>query len=682
MDKANRRWIPWLGVLLAAAAVIPFLSTLGHDFTWDDHTIIERNPGTDPGTPLAESLLAPYWPPPRESGLYRPIPILTYRLGRTLWGLHPAGFHALNILLHLLTTLALFRLLLYLFSSKDLFPAAAASFLFAVHPLHTEAIAGIVGTSELWAALWGILAAFFWIRASRKAPRYTLLLAWLCWILALASKESSAGWLLIGLAYRIGLLPRMEGSTIRSRRFLDTGMVLIFFGFLLLRAHVLGSIIGLSPPSLVDNPLVNLSLIERIPAAAGLWLKGFFRLLWPFHLMPDASFAQTRPAITLPLDIIATALLLGITLTAMFRGRRGELWAWGWIAGIATQSLTMNILFPIGTCYAERLFYTPSAGYLVALVSLAAAAGRRFHLPTPTLRHPALWIPVAGWVILLGVLSHRQARIWADDLTLFQYAARVAPKSVKAQTNLAVQEWHREDLDAAEKSVRRALEIKADYPAADLLMARIENKRGEQEGALQRVRETLATEPQYMEGWVFLGGLYIERDELAEALSAYTRAHQIDPGAIDPRVGIASAYAGLKRWSEALPWWEEAHRLDPGRQDLLYPYGVTLWREGRPDEAQVIWREALAGGNRDPEMLNDFAWLLLERKQDLEMAEGMAREAVRERDDPNFVDTLVRLLVARGRAAAADSLVRAAESSGIGPEWTGRWKDLLTAPPR
>jgi tetratricopeptide (TPR) repeat protein len=147
----------------------------------------------------------------------------------------------------------------------------------------------------------------------------------------------------------------------------------------------------------------------------------------------------------------------------------------------------------------------------------------------------------------------------------------------------------------------------------------------------------------------------------------------VPPGAA--AAGLASAAAGMGRWAEAVRWWEVARQEAPQRTELLYPYGVALLKAGRREEALALWEEALRRGERRPELLNDLAWALYEERRDLGRAEALAREALGAKPDPDTADTLLRILLARGRRAAADSLVR--ELAPSWPESLRAWRSLL-----
>lgn len=121
---------------------------------------IKTNQDLQPDTPIWSLFLNDFWGTPlKHSGShksYRPLCVLSFRFNYWLGGLHPTSYHVVNILLHALVT-ALFTLLARRFVKKN-FPTLVAGILFASHPIHTEAVAGLVGRADIGACLFFIMS--------------------------------------------------------------------------------------------------------------------------------------------------------------------------------------------------------------------------------------------------------------------------------------------------------------------------------------------------------------------------------------------------------------------------------------------------------------------------------------------------------------------------------------------
>src|SRR2546426_12806162 len=180
---------------VAACAVIVYLGALWNEFVWDDQVIILGNPLVQTWAGLATAFASPYWPPFVGGYLYRPLTLLTYVLDWHIGG--AAWFHAVNLLWHAGVS-ALVAVLARRWAGDA--AALVAGMLFAVHPVHVEAVANVVGRAERMAGAFTLLAVDGAVEADR--PVWSAV----CWALGLLSKEVAvvapalvvAGWGLLG----------------------------------------------------------------------------------------------------------------------------------------------------------------------------------------------------------------------------------------------------------------------------------------------------------------------------------------------------------------------------------------------------------------------------------------------------------------------------------------------------
>ncbi|XP_078098871.1 protein O-mannosyl-transferase TMTC2-like [Sander vitreus] len=164
-------------LVCTAVAVGLYLNTLDADFCYDDSRAIKTNQDLLPETPWTNILYDDFWGTLlTHSGShksYRPLCTLSFRLNYTLHALRPWGYHLLNVLLHGLVT-ALFTAFSRPLLGGGLW-SVLAGLLFASHPIHTEAVAGVVGRADVGAALFFLLSLLCYMRhcGLRKDPRGT-----------------------------------------------------------------------------------------------------------------------------------------------------------------------------------------------------------------------------------------------------------------------------------------------------------------------------------------------------------------------------------------------------------------------------------------------------------------------------------------------------------------------------
>ena len=143
---SKRDQVLWAGLLLAACC-LTYANSLGGAFTYDDKAVVRDNPRIRAPEKVGDVFLTPYFGGSRGTGtVYRPVLLLSFGAQWWVHGGDAAGYHAVNILLHAAATLLFFRLLLRLPVPPP--AACGAALLFAVHPIHVEAIASVVGRGE------------------------------------------------------------------------------------------------------------------------------------------------------------------------------------------------------------------------------------------------------------------------------------------------------------------------------------------------------------------------------------------------------------------------------------------------------------------------------------------------------------------------------------------------------
>src|SRR5258708_38363978 len=164
--------------LLVVVAALAYWNTLLNSFTLDDTVYIFKTPAV---TSFSASRL---FEPTKANNIFRPVTFATFALNWAVDGGHPFGYHLVNLLLHAAVSFLLYLVLCLLLEPlpRARTAAFAAAWLFALHPIHTEAVASVVGRSELLAAGFLLLA---WLLHLYDRP----ILALVCFALAMLSKE-------------------------------------------------------------------------------------------------------------------------------------------------------------------------------------------------------------------------------------------------------------------------------------------------------------------------------------------------------------------------------------------------------------------------------------------------------------------------------------------------------------
>ena len=438
--------------LLLAAVVLAYANTLGNQFVMDDELYIMRNPQVT--SPSLSQLFAPN----PVSSVYRPLAFASLALSWALGGAEPLGYHLLNLLLHAGVTWLLYILLQELLASwpegKSI--AFSAALLFAVHPIHTEAVAWVVGRAELLAA--GFLFAG-WILHLRDRPIASLA----CFALAMLSKESAVAFLpllLVGDYAKRKWKPPLRYALAAALTFL----------YLVLVWKAEGGRFGPAEIAVADNPLLQLPGGWRVLNALRVAWKYVALQVYPAVLSCDYSFNQIPVYRDLRHNLpsaLATAAVLGAWIWALWKRKSG----WAVAAGIYLFGFaaTANILKPTGTIMGERLAYLPSAGFCLIVALVWSWLEHRQQL--------VAWGLLATVVLAFSVRTVLRNRDWKDNFALYSSAVRAVPNDARMHSNLASEYMVRDQLDLAAKEYEAALRINPDFPDALAFYSQLEYRR-------------------------------------------------------------------------------------------------------------------------------------------------------------------------------------------------------------
>ncbi len=636
---AVRRVLLFAGPVLA---LLLYLPTLGHDFVFDDHAAIGLNPLVrDPGQ-LQRVFVTPYWNTAvRDRTLYRPLTSATFGLDHAVaGGLRPRTFHLVNVVLHGLATWLVVRLAAGLLggTAAPLF----AGLLFAAHPIHVEAVAGIVGRAELLAAC-GVLGTLICHRLAARATgrRATGLTAaaWVAYLIGVMAKESAIVApilsVLDGLAF-----PR-SAPTGRRRTLLYAGYGVVLLVYLGLRVAALGSLgVGGAVP-FVDNPAASAGPVEGRLTALGAVARYAGLLVWPARLSADYSFDQI-PVIRWPGDPLATIGLAVVLLTVgggalLIRRRPAAAFALLWIA--ISAALASNLVVFIGTLLAERLMYLPSVGVCL-LFGVLVGAGRG---------RTASVCLTAGSLIVGVAAARAWVRIpeWKDDFSLYSSAAQVSPRSARIRYNLGNAYLREATYDEAEAHYRAALAIYPQFADArvnlgmalvqqgravegrDLLTAAVVDQprnallavnlgtahraAGDLVRAEAEFRRALAIDPDLPLAWNDLGSVHLARGEVGAAVTTLERAVDLDPRTAIYRVNLADALLAAGRGEDADRRFLEAARIDPVHPEVRRGIGEVAFRRGDRATAEIEFRAAAGGSPPSARAANFLGYLLAAR---------------------------------------------------------------------
>ena len=543
--------------LLPAVVALVYGNTLRNEFTMDDGIYVLRNPQ------VTSASVHALFSANKLTNLFRPVTFGTLALNWKLGAARPFGFHLFNLIAHAAVCLLLYLLLRKMLGASLAGKSVAftAALVFAVHPIHTEAVSSIVGRAELLAAGF-LLAAWILHLNDRQIP------ALICLVLALLSKESAVIFLPLVL---VGDYARGQWKP-NFRYLLIAGVTLLYLGILW---KVQGGRLGRPSIAPLDNPLAALPGPWRILNA--------LRVAWKYaglHFYPaKLSCDYSLKAIPIYLDwrhtlpaLLATLAVLGAWIGAVWKRRNGPILAGGlYLGGFA---ITANILMPTGTIMGERLAYLPSAGFCL----LAALAWNWLRERQRIAALAALTAVVAAF----GMRTMVRNRDWHDNLNLYSAGARVSPGSAKMHNNLAGEYMASAQWDLAAAEFQTALKIYPDYPDALASYGLLEAWRGHNEAAGRMLERAVfmsrRDNPNYDFMAVNYAALLMQTGHMDGALDVLNREIAESPGYARAWSNRAVIHYKQGQNAPARADAETALRLDPENtqaQNLLRSLGSS-----------------------------------------------------------------------------------------------------------
>jgi protein O-mannosyl-transferase len=474
-----------LAVLVIAASA----SVTANDrFVQDDLPLVLRNERVHTLAAPAGFFTQAYWHDPFSPALYRPLATMTLAVEWVAGDGSPAVFRWVSVAMLVGGAVSLFLLARLILPAPAAWAAAA---LFAVHPVHVEAIAPAVNQGELSVGLLACLATLLYIRERRRDTLRGGVMAALVILYAAAAlfKENA---LVIP-----GLLLAAEGTVLRDGRPPAggwAGLRLLYLLLVLAGVAVLGAggaVLGgqalrtpqaevLAGSSLPGRALTMLAVVPQ-------WLRLLF---WPARLQADYGPNEISAATGWGIDQWAGAavLVVWLGLAVGFR-RRLPVLSFGllWMA-VAILPVS-NVLMPTGVALAERTLYLASIGAALAIGGLLAVAATRATRAVAT-------AAVAALLILGVVRSGTRARVWRDEETLLRQTVRDAPRSYAAHLALSRFLDDSGDQPAAFAQYREAAELKPTLPDEERRMADEYRLQGLCRPAVRRYRRLLSLRPE------------------------------------------------------------------------------------------------------------------------------------------------------------------------------------------
>ncbi len=587
----SHAWL--LGFLLVAVTIIAYQPAWHAGFIWDDDRYVTANPLL-----TAPDGLRRIWFSFDSPSQYFPLTYSTFYLERGLWGLNPAGYHLLNLLLHAANALLVWRVL-----TRLRVPGAwLAAAIFALHPVQVESVAWITERKNVLMGFFFLLTLWAWIKFiddHSKRPWRFYVAALVFYALALSAKTTActlpAALLLILWLKRMSINWRRLGQVAPFVAMgIGMGLVTVWW-----ERHHQG----------IQGKLFEIGPVERVLIASrALWFYAG-KLLWPANL----TFSYPRWTISASDPraygwVLATAALGAVIWRARrWAGRSVEVAA---VYFVVTLSPVLGFIMLYTFVYS---FVADHYQYLACIGPIAlAAAGMQIGLGRIATGKPILQpVLCAALLMALGAVTWKQCGMYANAETLWLNTIRLNPDCWMAHNNLGFDLLTSEgQVDEAIAHFQKALEIKPNCAEACYYLGLSFRKQGRLDEAIAQYQKAVQISPDLLEAHNNLGNALMQKGRVDEAIAHYQKALEIEPDLAEAHMNLGNIFFQQGRMDEAIAHYQKLLKIKPDFAEAHFNLGNIFGQQGRMEEAITHYQKALQLEPADPTVQCNLAWLL------------------------------------------------------------------------
>ncbi|XP_068442485.1 protein O-mannosyl-transferase TMTC1 isoform X2 [Clinocottus analis] len=648
-------WAAGRYAVLAALCALCYNNSLRGELVHDDVWAIINNPDVRPGSSLRNIFSNDFWGKRMADNTshksYRPLCILTFKLNILLGGMTPLYFHIINVCLHCAVTC----LLMYTgerFVFEDSRLAFVTALLFAVHPVHTEAVSGIVGRADVLACLL---------------------------------------FLLTFLSY----ISHLSGSRFRDLHHICSPFIkraCLISGYVVIIMSVRLWLMGGSMPlfSEQDNPAsFSPHLLTRILSYSYLLSFNAWLLLAPIMLCYDwqvgsiplvESLGDIRLVATMLLAVVMVALCLHCVFSLQRQENRQVLV--GMLFLVFPFIPASNLFFRVGFVVAERVLYMPSMGYCIlvahGLGRLCSVVGR---WGTTVLSVSMLLL-----ILLFSWKTVQQNNVWLSREALFRSGIQTLPHNAKVHYNYAnflkdssrhLEAIHHyttalrlfprhasamnnlgtltRDPEEAERYYRKALDTNPQHNRALFNLGNLLKSQGKEKEAETRLKDSIHFGPHFADAYSSLASLYAEQKRFGEASEVYLKGIENCPDSSDLHNNYGVFLVDTGEGELAAAHYQQAVRLKPAHYVAMVNLGRLLRSSNENAEAESWYKRALQV-TRKVEILTPLGALYYNTGRYEEALQVYKEAAALQPDSTDIWLALAQVLAMAGRAKEAEKM--------------------------
>ncbi|XP_066490425.1 protein O-mannosyl-transferase TMTC3 [Tiliqua scincoides] len=612
--------------LIIGVVAACYWNSLFCGFVFDDVSAILDNKDLHPSTPLKNLFLNDFWGTPmseeRSHKSYRPLTVLTFRLNYLFSELNAVSYHFLNVVFHAAVCIVFLKVCKIFLDNRS---SVVASLLFAVHPVHTEAVTGVVGRAELLSSIFFLVAFLSYTRS--KGPENTIVwtpIGLTVFLVAVATLCKEQGITVVGICcvYEVFVaqgytwpilwdsvlqILRGKGSIPYCMLQMLLKLIVLMFSTLLLvviRVQVIQSQLPVftrfdNPAAVSPSPARQLTFNYLLPVNA--WL-----LLNPSELCCDWTMG-TIPLVESLLDIrnIATIsffCFLGSLLIFSLRypGESSKTVLMALCLIVLPFIPASNLFFPVGFVVAERVLYVPSMGFCM----LVAHGWKK--LSSNSVLRKLSWAFLSLVLFIHALKTLHRNWDWESEYTLFMSALKVNKNNAKLWNNVGHALENEKNFERALRFFIQATQVQPDDIGAHMNVGR----------TYKNLNRTKEAEESYL----------VAKSLMPQIIPGKKYAARVAPNHLNVYINLANLIrANESRLEEADQLYRQAISMRPDFKQAYISRGELLLKMNKPLQAKEAYLRALELDRTNADLWYNLAIVYIELKDPTEALKNFNR---------------------------------------------------------
>jgi len=578
--------------VILAVILIAYFNSLPNGFVADDMAFVRDNTSIRDTANIPSYFLSPKTLAAADSEwgtiIYRPLRTASYAIDYSLYELRPEGYHVTNMLWHMAACVSLYFLVMALLGIRS--AALLSALIFALHPVHVEAVSWIASRADLMGYFLLNLSLLAYIGYTKSPDRKGLLVVSLAFsLLAYLAKETMVSLPGIVIAYDYAARSgKPLKETIRRNLPAWALFTVVCFLYMAFRLYITGRM-STNQGWWGGTAYSNFLMMAKATAT-------YIRLIalpygFTFHYLIDPVKSVFEPGVLASLAVIAATI--GAIVWAHLRNRLVFfLLIWFYLALVPIANIV-----PISfSMMAERYIYMASAGPIVAaayglvlLYRKAARANRAYST--------AVGAAIAAGLVVFTVMIIERNRDYADEFAFYRAAVAVSPASAPSNKGLADQYYNMKEHSRAIEYYEKALKIDPGYVEALLGEALVLRETGELGRALAlanraaQVEEAVAgKKPRNALVKFNLGNIYKEMGDIERARMEWEKAVELNPEYSEAYNHLGNYYQMAGDYPRALAMYERSMEINPFNAETNYNAALLYEVGGEVEKAKKHFR--------------------------------------------------------------------------------------------